>query len=236
MNSMDWQDYEDGLMSSEEMKKVEELVAREPRAAAELSGLRAFRKAVRSKGLEEPVPMRRLDAMLCDVAGRRREKQKPRLLVPVSVGLVLITAALFAAPFYNQITPRERTVAVNDFDDAWDQASQIMSRPMPPIHLTNMAQIMEVRGASKNYVCYEIKMGDNRYCLRMSTGPLDRSECSKVVKEGFAYYEKDDVAWSCAMTGLTYQISGGTKDGRWRLATEVHRESTETAGSAVAGT
>jgi hypothetical protein len=226
MNSMDWQDYEDGLMSAEEKKQVDDLVAQEPRAASELSGLRSFRKAIRAKGLEEPVPMRRLDAMLCDVAGRRKNSAVTwqRLMVPVAAGLVLISAALFIAPFYLQVRPSERTVAVQDFDQAWEEAGRIMDRPMPPIQLAKMANVFEVKGTRSDYVCYEILMNGQKYCLRMSKGPLNRGNCSKVIVDGNAYFEKEDVAWSCAVTGLTYQVSGGTKEGRWKLATEVHRE------------
>jgi hypothetical protein len=214
-------------MSAEEKKQVDDLVASEPKAAAELSGLRAFRKAVRAECLEEPVPMRRLDAMLSDVAGRRKAVSPwPRLLVPVAAGLVVISAALFIAPFYIQVRPQERVVAVQDFDQAWDEAGRIMNRPMPPIRLAGMAHINEVKGTSKDYVCYEMVMGGDKYCLRMSTSQLDRTKCSEVKKDGYTYFEKDDVAWSCAMTGLTYSISGGTKAGRWKLAEEIHREST----------
>lgn len=224
---MDWQDYEDGLMSAEEQKQVDDLVANEPKAAAELSGLRSFRKAIRAKGLEEHVPMRRLDAMLSDVAGRRAKPNTTwqRLMVPVAAGLVLISAALFIAPFYIQVKGKESTVAVSDFDQAWEASSQMMNRPMPPIHLPGMrASVYQVNG-DNDTVRYQIMMDGKRYCLSMSTGFIDKpSECSKIVRDGSVYYEKEGVSWSCPVTGLSYQVLGGTKEGRWQLATKIHNE------------
>ena len=138
---------------------------------------------------------------------------------------MLISAALFVSPFFLSIKAKESSVAVKDFDQAWEASSQIMNRPMPPIHLAGMpARVYEVKGGA-NYVCYEIAMDGQDYCLRMSPSFIDKpSDCSKIVKDGATYYEKEGVSWSCSVTGLSYQVSGGTKEGRWKLATKIHGE------------
>lgn len=224
MNSMDWQDFDDGLMNADERKKIEELVQSDPALEAELMGLRAFRKAVRVKGLEEPVPMRRLDAMLQDVAGRRQPKPLVWKLAPIAAVAAVGLGIAFAMPRLNSNPGfKEKIVAVNDAEQAWDIASNSMDRPMPNIQLAGLAQIGEVR-CGKGYVCYEIVMDDQPYCLKMTQKPLNRSNCSKVIKENATYYESQDVAWSCAMTNLSYQVSGGTKEGRWKIALLAHRE------------
>ncbi len=221
---MDWQEFDDGLMNPEEKKKVEDLVQNDSAAEAELMGFRAFRKTVRAKGLEEPVPMRRLDAMLQDVAGRKKPKPLAWRLVPIGAAAVLAIGAAFAYPLLNAAQDnKEKIVAVNDAEQAWDIASNAMDRPMPNIQLVGLAKIGEVR-CGKDYVCYEIIMNGEPYCLKMTKKPLNRSNCSKVIKENATYYESQDVAWSCAMTNLSYQVSGGSKEGRWKIALLAHRE------------
>lgn len=67
---IDWQMYEDGLLSQQDLQAAEEALRSDPRARMELEGLRAFRRAVRDAALHVSVPQKRLERRLGDVVGR----------------------------------------------------------------------------------------------------------------------------------------------------------------------
>ena len=91
---IDWQMYEDGQLSPEEMQEANRMLEENESARHELEGLRKFRKQVRQAAMNEPVPEGRLTHFLNRVAGEQTSRPVRRWQTVAVAAAVLALGAL----------------------------------------------------------------------------------------------------------------------------------------------
>lgn len=178
---IDWQAYLDQSMSPEDRAVADQLLATDPRARAELEGLRAFIKVLREAGRRELVPATRVGDIL--------ESPQPNRKLPFLVGK-LAFAGLAAALLVNYVLldpdrPNREWwsggwYASNDATKARNWLRDKSTEFMPDIPSPAGA---ELQGAcfGSDWVCFVYRKNGDQYRLYSSTDS-DRFVSGKMIQ------------------------------------------------------
>lgn len=230
---IDWQDYEDGAMSEEARQEAERRLKTDSKAQAELSGLRSFRKAVRQAGMNEKVPVDRLEGMLSHVASQQPVKPSfnlwvRRFAVPTLTAAALILTAWIAfGPSINrgftqtELDPKQTTVVSNDpvAIQAW--AIQATGMDVPRLTLSSMGGLQGAH-CGDGYVCWDFKIEGELYHIAVREDDSMLKNLTMKTVGGDDYYVGSGIGWKCS--GYSFYVVGGTETGRWKVAETACRE------------
>jgi hypothetical protein len=229
MTHTNWQAYEDGSLTQEELARAEERLQKEPSALEELNGFRAFREETRRQGLTEDIPAKDLNRLLKEVV--RSERPPKRVswmrLSWVTAVLVLIAGGLLwwkHDPMEFATTPTLATLESTETKEAeaWIRGKTGYSVPdflFPPEATVVMAR----QGANNEWACLDFMHDGKIYFLYMKKNGDSLGSTPSRVFNGNAFYEGQGVGWKTPT--LSYYLKGGTREERWNFATHLAPQS-----------
>jgi hypothetical protein len=208
---IDWQDYEDGMMSPDERMEADRLLAESEEARAELEGLRAFRTAVRRACLAEPVPSARLRRSLSRSVGSRPSR---RWAFPASLAAAACCAAaawIALSPSQDQpafsaaSSPMVAQVAARSPVEAQGFLSERCGMAMPKVTLAGYGRL-EGATAGRDWGCYDFQVQDRKVHIYVRRDDGRLSGRPSLVHNGMPMFEREGVGWNCS--GWTYYVIG----------------------------
>lgn len=208
---IDWQMYEDGLLSPEEMKEAESMLKNDDGARQELEGLRSFRRMIRQAGMREPVPFRRLRHMLRDIVGRSASWSGRRVAVIGSLAAAVLVLAFVAwqnGPLAGGV---KRFASV---ERAVQWATPVSGLDLPTFELGDAAQFEGVH-CGKEWACFDYIVNGETVHVYIKV-KSERGACRIVDLRGVRYYVTENIAFD--HENLTIQVSGGDDVVRWQVA------------------
>lgn len=219
---IDWQEFEDGGLGEEAMKQASNELKSNPEAQKEYKGLCAFRKAVRSAVLAEPVPDHKLNACLKEVCGRKSAPLWQRTLGFAAVGACAIALALI---FVNQPDPSQavsdgevRFSTAGSFEKDHARLDTLTPVRVPYLNLEGLATYKDMHACSANVTLRLVAKGEEFTLTVTQRGGEMKGE---VVHSGNRDFVKvdDALCWRCPSSG--YRLAGGSTETRSWLANQL---------------
>ncbi|MCH7903724.1 MAG: hypothetical protein IH944_04060 [Armatimonadetes bacterium] len=212
---IDWQMYDDGLLSPEEMKEAESMLKKDDGARRELEGLRSFRRMIRQAGMREPVPFSRLRRILREIVGRSASWSGRQIAVFGSVAAAVLVLALFAwqnGPLGGRSDGDVRRFASVELAVQW--ATPVSGLDLPTFELGEVADFEGVH-CGKEWACFDyIVDGETVHVyVRVKS---DKGVCTIFDRNNVLYYVSDEIEFD--HEDLTIQVSGGDEAVRWQVA------------------
>lgn len=220
---IDWQEFEDGGLGEEAMKQAKNELKSNPAAQKELKGLGAFRKAVRSAVMAEPVPDHKLNACLKEVCGRKAAPLWQRPLGFAAVGACAIALALIYVhqPDFSQVLPGGgdiRFSTAGSFEKDYEHLATLTPVQIPYLNLQGVATYKDMH-ASKANVTLRLEAKGEEFTLTV-TQPGREAKGEVVQAGGHDFVKVDDaLCWKCPNAG--YRLAGGSKETRAWLANQL---------------
>ena len=212
---IDWQMYDDGLLSPEEMKEAESMLKKDDGARRELEGLRSFRRMIRQAGMREPVPFGRLQRILREIVGRSASWSGRQLAVFGSVAAAVLLLALFAwqnGPLGGRSDGEVRHFASVERAVQW--ATPVSGLDLPTFDLGEVAEFDGVH-CGKEWACFDYIVDGETVHVYIQVRS-EKGECKIFDIGSVRYYVSDEIAFD--HDGLTIQVSGGDEGVRWQVA------------------
>lgn len=219
---IDWQEFEDGGLGDEAMKQAREELKSNPEAQKEFKGLCAFRKAVRSAGMAEPVPDHKLNACLKEVCGSKTTFSWQRPLVLAAAGACVVAAAFFWTnpSSLGQAAEGEaiRFSTSGSFDKDYAKLAGITPVQVPYLNLQGVATYKDMHACKANVTLRLVAKGEE-FTLTVTQPSVVPG--GKVVHKGRHDFVQVDEAlcWKCPSSG--YRLAGGTGENRAWLAEQL---------------
>ena len=211
---IDWQMYEDGVLSPEEMKEAESMLKNDDGARRELEGLRSFRRMIRQAGMREQVPFGRLQRILREIVGRTSWSGR-RAAVSGSVAAAVLVLAFFA--WKNGPLGGEGAGDVKHFasvEGAVQYATPVSGLDLPTFELGEVAEFEGVH-CGKEWACFDYIVDGKSVHVYIQI-KSEKGDCRIFDRDGFRYYVSDAIEFD--HQGLTIQVSGGDEGLRWQVA------------------
>ena len=208
---IDWQKYEDGQLSPEEMKEAESMLKKDVGARQELEGLRSFRRMVRQAGMRESVPHSRLLRILRAIVGRSPSWSGRRAVAIGAVAAAVVVLAFFAwknGPFASGV---KRFASV---ERAVQYATPISRLDLPTFDLGDVADFEGVH-CGEEWACFDYVVDGQTVHVYIRVYS-EKGACQVFASGGFTYYVTDEIAFD--HEELTIQVSGADEDARWLIA------------------
>lgn len=219
---IDWQEFEDGGLGEEAMKQANDELRTNPAAQKELKGLDAFRKAVRSAVMAEPIPDHKLNACLRQVCGRKSAPVWQRTLGFAAVGACAIALALIYVnqPDFSQIAPggEMRFSTAGSFEKDYERLASLTPVQIPYMDLKGVATYKDMHACKAN-VTLRLQAKGEEFTLTVTQPGRDAK--GEVVHKGrHDFVESDDAfCWKCPSSG--YRLAGGSRENRAWLAEQL---------------
>lgn len=223
---IDWQEFDDGGMDEEAMRRAKEELNRSASAQSELKGLEAFRSAVRSAGLAQPTPEHRLNQMLRAVCGRKVVPFWQKGLSLAAAAAACVALALFLTnQFADQsgaVQPATAFATSGDYERDYASVSKNSRIHVPHLQLAGIAEYKGVHSCRAN-VSFKLAYQGQEYTLTI-TPKEQMSPTDKVVKaEGVELVQSgDSFCWTCPAS--TYRLEGGDAPQRAKLAAALTKQ------------
>ena len=225
MKKIDWQLFEAGQMTGDQLAEAQEALKNDPQAAKELDGLKNFTKTCRKAGLSEPVPTQKLNAICSQVCQYERAPLWRRLAVPAAAAAVVFVVVFMAtrgsgidplAP----VPPGEQLLTGDSLLVA-DWASQRAHIFVPKLDLAKVASLKSAE-CGEGWACLDMTAESQKYQLWV----YRKDECLAKLKEvqdaGMKFYVGDGLAWRCPKS--VYWLRGGTEASRKKIAMEICKQ------------
>jgi len=225
LNPVNWQAFEDGTLSVQEMDRARELLSQDPAAQEELNGFRAFRESVRRQGLDEDVPRKDLNRLLKEVVRQQMPAARfswVRVSIPAAAALFLaITLWWFKHdPMAFATTPVAAELSSTEYVEAKSWIQENTGFHVPDLRLPPEATLVMARyGEQKEWACVDFMHDGNLYFLYMKPDGSALGSHPSRVFDGRGFYEGQGVGWKTP--GMSYYLKGGTREGRWSFATHL---------------
>lgn len=223
---IDWQAYEDGLMGAEETEMANKALRDDPAARKELDGFRSFRKMVRSAVLREPVPHKRLRAILRAIVGTAGISRVRRYALIATTAVAATAVAFVSFVALNQPGPnddvREHFSSVGEAQ-AW--ASERSGLEIPNLELASLGGLESVHSA-ESYACFDYMLDGKRLHVFCSDRPIEKSRCiAQESDAGTLYIDRADKSVKFEGQGdLTLAFYGCEEDVRIKAAETACRQ------------
>ncbi|MBX3117638.1 MAG: hypothetical protein KF784_01120 [Fimbriimonadaceae bacterium] len=230
MNRIDWQAFDDGSLTPEEIVQIKQALRNDPAIKAEWEGFQALKSEIKRTRENEPVPTDRLNAMLDTVlAGRQRKGVTSRRWVVAGAAASVLAAAYIGYGLLGvgadthggiELPPEADTLAMNDTASAKSWIDRHASFRMPELTLPREAKVVKAAyGKTECWACMDFEYNGKTFCLLVTVrqGVLDDKKTKTF--HGIVYYEGKGVGWKAQ--NKTFYLSGGTAAERWRFATHL---------------
>ena len=223
--NVDWQAYEDGLMSKEDLAKVEALLASDPEARAELEGLRRFKSSLASLKDAEPVPIGSLRAKCI-------KKRDPRKFVLLIGGIAAAAAAMawtwssFLNPPVPDYGPVICTTKVTDPVEARSYLRLHTKLDLGALDPAPVAKITSVT-ASPAVAKYDLDYKGKDVRLTIQYKPLKPHGAGTVVRSGIRFltcatFGPPEISWGNDQ--LDFVLTGQEMEVMWPLADDLAKK------------
>lgn len=223
---IDWQEFDDGGLDEEAMRQAKEELNRNAAAQSELKGLEAFRRAVRSAGLSQPVPEHRLNLMLKAVCGRRIMPLWQKGLSLAAAAAACVALALFLTNQFGDqsgaVQPATAFATSGDYERDYATVANNPRIFVPHLQLSGLAEYKGFHSCRAN-VSFKLAYQGQEYTLTITPkeklNPSDRvikEEGVDLVKSG------DSFCWTCPSS--TYRLEGGDTPHRAKLAAALTKQ------------
>lgn len=219
MKKIDWQLFESGQMTGEQLAEAQEALRNDPMAAKELEGLKSFTKTCRKAGLSEPVPTQRLNSICSQVCQYEKAPMWRRLAIPAGAAAAVVVVAFLytrGAPIdpLAPVPPGEQILTTDSLLVA-DWASQRAHIYVPKLELNQVAKLKSAE-CGEGWACLDLAADNQKYQLWV----YRKDECLAKLKEvqdaGMKFYTGDGLAWRCPKS--VYWLRGGTEQSRKKIA------------------
>lgn len=229
MNKIDWQAFDDGSLSPEEMIAIKQAMRSDPSLKAEWEGFLALKLEIKNTREKESVPHERLSAMLDRVVApmpSRLDKKRAWSLagMAAAVGAVAFIAARFGGPDQPQsafsLPPPADNLALNDLSSGVEWIERHTQLHVPAMKLPMEAKpIKATYGRTECWACLDFEYNGHTFCLLITARKGLMKDCKPKTFEGIVYFEGDGIGWQCEK--LSYYLQGGTEAERWKFATHL---------------
>ena len=219
---IDWQGYDDGLLSAEERRSAEEALRTDSDSKAELEGLAAFKSAVREAGLRETVPVRHLEAMLSKVARPARPVSRPRWAIAAFAAACLAIVAWAGTLLFGErgdVLEERRSFASMPEACAW--AADESGLAVPSMRELSSGALDSVH-AGDGWACFDFVADGSLVHMTVASGLATTAGCEVVETEfGDVFYHPMTRSVSFNKGDLHYTLKGGERETMLRVAQEV---------------
>lgn len=223
---IDWQEFDDGGLDEEAMRQAKEELNRNASAQSELKGLEAFRRAVRSAVLAQPVPEHRLNVMLRAVCGRRTMPfwQKGLSLAAAAAACVAL-AFILSSQFRDassDVQPATAFATSGDYERDYAGVSKNPRIFVPHLELAGLAEYKGVHSCRSN-VSFKLAYEGQDYTLTITPKEKLNASDSRVKQDGVELVKSgDSFCWTCPSS--TYRLEGGDEAHRAKLAAALTKQ------------
>jgi hypothetical protein len=219
---IDWQGYDDGLLSAEDRRSAEEALQTDPGSMAELEGLSAFKSAVREAGLREPVPVRRLEAMLSKVARPARPVGRSRwAMVAAAAACLALLAWAGVSMFGGRGDVLEERRSFDSMPEACAWAADVSGLPVPSMREFSSGALDSVH-AGDGWACFDLVADGSLVHMTVASGLATTAGCEVVETEfGDVFYHTMTRSVSFNKDDLHYTLKGGERETMLKVAREV---------------
>lgn len=223
---IDWQEFDDGGLDEEAMRQAKEELNRNASAQSELKGLEAFRRAVRSAGLAQPVPEHRLNLMLKSVCGRRTSPlwQKGLSLAAAAAACVALAWVAFSqfSDHSGAVQPATAFATTGDYERDYAAASKNPRIFVPHLQLAGLAEYRGFHSCRAN-VSFKLAYEGQEYTLTITPKEKMNPNDQVVDQDGVELVKSgDSFCWACPSS--TYRLEGGDIPHRAKLAAALTKQ------------
>lgn len=218
---IDWQKFDSGELSPEEMRTADELLRTDESARKELEGLRSFRNMVRGAALSEPVPHNRLRQMLKQVVGNTHTSvwRRSATLVTIAAGAAALAFIAFSLIDNEQPGEDDRR-SFNDELVARTWAVEKSGVELPSLQLASLGKFDSVHCAV-GWACFDYIVDEQIVHVYIKKNNR-RKGCEIVQKGDQTYYVTEVISFE--EQGLTVTVMGADEDVRWKVIDYTNEE------------
>lgn len=233
---IDWKGFEEGALTPEEMNEIAGRLSSDPHVKAQYDQFKAFRAAIKSACLSQPVPEESLKACLRGICAERQTVPRPRVwMVGFAAAAAAIVLAVIVGPqFLSQ--PATKPVAQDNGTEFFRRLSTVdpneahkfivstAHRPAPRLLMANSNAKICCALVGKDWIGYDLILNGKSYRVVGKQNSNPKKDCSQVWQAGRNFWvDQNGVSWRCE-GNMLYTVTGGDQNERMTLASIVSKD------------